>query len=513
MIIKSQTDSIADLVIPDPCESLQRHVSQVSSLLSPIGRLPSEILVKLFELASNSDLLGGNLLGINSEWKSQALRISSVCYRWRTIALDTSQLWARFAVDLQLRAQQPLNLFLSRSRERKLSITITQINRHNSPAPTLLRSLIAHSSRWSFIDHHYFHDDVATSMQEIQEFPLLEYVVCPARGLDAPVSLSKQLRQCSSLKSVVVRYDRYNRSNIAPLPLDNTDCLVFQYGPKGSFNDSLRVLKSCADVIELVYQSLPEEKNHGSLVREASHTSLADIQERIECKYVRKLVVNLFHQHGIYAHLRDTFQSLTLPSLVDLQLIGDCNTNRSFEGSWPAQFFDEFIVRSKCTLTSLWLDLPLLDEDVIAFLRHFPSLESFSVTELFTNEENDPEPDDLVKTVTKSLMAKLTVVGPRNLELLDQPRPSLFLPKLRSVRLLVHAHFDADVEFVEMVKSRWYPFSSGSIDPSPFVHCRLTSAVLDIQSRDAEKSIYGPLKVCDGEGMRIVVKAKGAYII
>ncbi|KAL0063848.1 hypothetical protein AAF712_009199 [Marasmius tenuissimus] len=573
MITKSQFDLIADLVIPDPCElpefdvwthlrslqpiavsdpsklctflheaslelskydqficalegrvleaklkrdSLQRHASQVSSLLSPIRRIPSEILVRLFELAANSDPLGGNLLGTNSEWKSQALRISSVCYRWRTIALDTPQLWARFALDLQPRAQQPLDLFLSRSRERKLSITITQIDHYYSPTPTLLRSLIAHTSRWSFIDHHYLYDDVAASLQEIQEFPSLEYIVCPARGLDAAVFFSKQLQQCSSLKTVVLRYDRYNKFNIASLPLDNTDCLVFQYGPKGSFNDSLRVLKSCADVIgELVYQSVPEEENHGSLVREARHTSLDnDLQEQIECKYVRKLVVNLFHRHGIYAHLRDTFQSLTLPSLVDLQLIGDCSTDGFFEESWPSRFFDKFIVRSECTLTSLRLDLPLLDEDVIACLRHFPSLESLSVTELSTNEENDLEPDDLVQTVTKSLMAKLTVVGANHLKIPDKTAPLLFLPKLISLRLLVHAHFDADVEFVEMVKSRWYSFTSGSIDPSFLMHYhRLRSTVLDIQSRDAEKLVYEPLKICDSEGMRIVVKVNGAYIV
>ncbi|KAK1220563.1 hypothetical protein PQX77_016658 [Marasmius sp. AFHP31] len=491
-------------------DSLQRHASQVSSLLSPIRRLPTEILVKFFECTANSDFLGRNLLGANSVWKSQALRISSVCYRWRTIALDTPQLWARFAVDLDPRAGPPLDLFLSRSRECKLGVTITDIDYYKSLAPTLFRSLIAHSSRWSSLDHHYPHKKVTDLMNEVRELPSLEYVVCPAQGRDTPVLLSKPLRQCSSLKTVVVRYDHYNKVDITSLPLDFIDCLVFQLSAKGAFNHSLQVLKSCTEIIkELVYQSVRKAKNR-KVIRPVIHTSLGnDVQERIECRGVRKLTVDLYHPHGIYPHLQDTFRSLTLPSLIDLQLIGECDTDSSFEGSWPAHFFDEFIVRSTCTLTTLTVNLPLSDEDVIASLRHFPYLETLSITELFTNKKSVADRGVLAKTVTRSLMDKLTMVDPRSVE----PASLVFLPKLRSLRLSVHAHFDADVEFVGMVKSRWYPFSSGSVDPPSFVHCRLESAVLGIRGRDAEKSVYEPLKVYDSEGMKIVVKANGAYVV
>ncbi|KAJ8074329.1 hypothetical protein PM082_012642 [Marasmius tenuissimus] len=154
---------------------------------------------------------------------------------------------------------------------------------------------MAHSSRWSSVDHHRFSDEVAKPMNEIQEFPSLEYIVCPARGLNNPVTFSKQLQQCTSLKTVVVRYDNAKKVNIASLPLNSIDCLVFQYGRDGALDDYLRVLRSCADVIkELVHLSLRTEKDR-DVVRHAYHVSLDHVTDSVECRNIRKLTVNLYH--------------------------------------------------------------------------------------------------------------------------------------------------------------------------------------------------------------------------
>ncbi|KAK1220559.1 hypothetical protein PQX77_016654 [Marasmius sp. AFHP31] len=148
---------------------------------------------------------------------------------------------------------------------------------------------------------------------------------------------------------------------------------------------------------------------------------------------------------------------------------------------------------------TLAINLPLSDEELITSLRHFPSLRYLSIAELFTNEvDTILESDKLVKTVTKSLIKKLTVVDSKSSELLNGSGPSPFLPGLRYLRLLVHAHFDANEEFVEMCTLFALPLG---VDGTR------------IQDRDAEKSVYEPLKVYDSEGMKIVVKANEAYII
>ncbi|KAJ8074330.1 hypothetical protein PM082_012643 [Marasmius tenuissimus] len=496
-------------------DSLQRHASQVLSLLSPIRRLPWEIMVKIFKFAANIGSMGDNILGTSSQWMSRAFRISAVCFRWRTIALDTPELWAHFAVDLQTRAKEPLDLFLDRSRQRPLSLAITHTNRRASPALSVLRSLAGQSSRWSSVDYHYLrHDETLTLMNAIQELPLVEHVVCPARGLGTPVTLNEQLRQCALLDTLTIRYDKFPEVDIPSLPLSHPGCLIFQYGPKEAFNNSLKVLKSCADVIEeLTYESLPDEEERG-FIFQANHASPWDIQEPIKCKQVGKLLVHFYHPDGIYPHLSDIFRLLTLPSLVNLGLLGDCSVDRCFEGSWPAALFDEFVVRSKCqNLTSLNFYLPLSDAEVIASLQHFLALEELHITELFTEEIGDIKPDKLVKTVTKMLVEKLTVADPEKKGHSGGIGPQSFLTKLRSLRLWVRDHFDADEEFVEMVKSRWYPFYSGSVNDSQFLHCRLESVTLVIQDRDVERSVYKPLKVLDSEGMRVVVKANRTYIV
>ncbi|KAL0063870.1 hypothetical protein AAF712_009224 [Marasmius tenuissimus] len=120
--------------------------------------------------------------------------------------------------------------------------------------------------------------------------------------------------------------------------------------------------------------------------------------------------------------------------------------------------------------------------------------------------------DKLVKTVTKLFVEKL-IVGNREADTPETSIPSPFLPKLKLLKLVVHAHFDADMEFVRMVKSRWYPIYAGSAGLSPSGCRSLRSATLDIQGRKVERSIYKPLEICDRKGMRIVVKASGEYIV
>ncbi|KAL0063850.1 hypothetical protein AAF712_009201 [Marasmius tenuissimus] len=494
-------------------DKLQWRASQILSLLSPIRRLPSELLMKIFECATGAAWMGGNMLGANSEWNSQAFRISSVCYQWRAIALDTPELWSRFAFDFKSRAQRPLDLFLMRSKQRPLSFTITHIDHHISPDLSPLRSLVAYSSRWSSVDYYCPRaQPVQTLLNKVEELSSLQHAVCPAQGV-APVTLSKQLQNCSTLRTLVVRYDEHSRANIPSLPLSSIRRLIFEYKPKKAFGHSLEVLRTCAQHIEeLAYELIRDEKDH-NLVNQAGHAPLDETQEPIECRHVWKLAIDLYHRNGIYPHLVDLFRSLTLPSLVYLKLAGDCNTNLPFEGTWPRELFDGFVVRSKCTsLTTLHLRLPLSGKEVIASLRHFSSLEVLSIAEVFTGEEGVLERNKLVKTVTKPLMRHLTVVRNSAHSAVPLPLSLPVLPKLRSLSLSVHAHFDADVEFVRMVQSRWYPFCSGLGDPS-LAHCRLRAMFLNIQDRDVERSVYESLKGYDSKGMRVTVKANGAYIV
>ncbi|KAL0063867.1 hypothetical protein AAF712_009220 [Marasmius tenuissimus] len=492
--------------------NLQEKSAQVSSLLSPVRRLPTEIIREIFILAVGD--AKDNMFGSCSKWESRTLDISAVCHRWRIIALDTPELWDRFSVDLNTRAQAPLELFLSRSRESPLSITITQTD-DDIVDFTLATQLIAHASRWSSLDHHYLDERIRHIItEEVSDLPILQYVTCCAQGRSFPVELSEQLRRCSLLNTLVVRYGDSSQILVPSLPSDHIMNLKIQCRHSGALKASLEMLRSYADNVKTItYSSTPTKEDY-SHVSSAQHVSFAEPVKPFACRDVWRFRVNLYNRDGIYRHLMDIFQSLELPSLRALSLIGDCETNGTFEGEWPAYSFNQFVGRSKCTLTKFVLDgIPISDTELIAALRHFPSLVDLMIIELFMNEDN-LQPDKLVQTVTKLLVGTMVTT---TLAAHGQPgdcTPAPFLPKLEILTLFVHAHFDADVEFVKMVQSRWYTARSSDLEePSHLKQCRIRSVTLGVQGREVQEAIYEPLKVCDAEGMRVVVKANGNYIV
>ena len=86
--------------------------------------------------------------------------------------------------------------------------------------------------------------------------------------------------------------------------------------------------------------------------------------------------------------------------------------------------------------------------------------------------------------------------------LVRDPAHPLFLPNLKRLDLLVHAHFEADVESVEMVASRW---NWDNLDSS------LRCVTLHTHERQVNNLIE-PRRVLDGEGLRIAVKVSETYI-
>ncbi|KAJ8091995.1 hypothetical protein PM082_024231 [Marasmius tenuissimus] len=88
---------------------------------------------------------------------------------------------------------------------------------------------------------------------------------------------------------------------------------------------------------------------------------------------------------------------------------------------------------------------------------------------------------------------------------------------LKFLELRAHKRFDSDQEYVNMIRSRWRSRSpeSDKLNTSTFNSDwrSLRTATLDILGREADELVYQPLKVCDREGMQIVVKAGGEIIV
>ncbi|THU88144.1 hypothetical protein K435DRAFT_730140 [Dendrothele bispora CBS 962.96] len=112
-------------------DEIQRYLDERRSLLSPVRKLPNEILGGIFA-ASCSD--NGLLITAVPKGKISAptLVLSHVCFLWREIIISTPSLWARMSVDLiyavNERAQSLVKLYLTRSRPAPLTCKIEALD-------------------------------------------------------------------------------------------------------------------------------------------------------------------------------------------------------------------------------------------------------------------------------------------------------------------------------------------------------------------------------------------------
>ncbi|KAJ7779001.1 hypothetical protein B0H16DRAFT_1711353 [Mycena metata] len=138
--------------------SLRAYIANYSSLLSPMRRLPVEILQKIFLHPDIHDFEKTTStttppFSITDVYQPGVL--ASVSCRWRDIVCGTPKLWSSFTVILW-RAKyslERLRLCLQRSNNMRLTIAFDW-RKHNSLQPlhyTALAEVLAHSHRWAHI--------------------------------------------------------------------------------------------------------------------------------------------------------------------------------------------------------------------------------------------------------------------------------------------------------------------------------------------------------------------------
>ncbi|KAK7439831.1 hypothetical protein VKT23_017403 [Stygiomarasmius scandens] len=97
-------------------DELQTYRDRQSSFISPVRKLPVEILANIFSLCCDSGLV------IDKEISAPALTLSHTCSFWRRVTLSRPELWSTLSVDLhkfrsgaEARLHELLALFLDRS--------------------------------------------------------------------------------------------------------------------------------------------------------------------------------------------------------------------------------------------------------------------------------------------------------------------------------------------------------------------------------------------------------------
>ncbi|KAF5333026.1 hypothetical protein D9758_017216 [Tetrapyrgos nigripes] len=132
--------------------SLRREIGLLRSLLTPIRRLPPELLGLIFSLVCvKSEIMRAV--------DCPPIHLSQVCAGWRELAWTTPILWSSFSIgepNIQLQRKydqfkEIADLHLRLSQQCPLSIHVSFSGTYFESNCETLRLLMAHSSRWAVV--------------------------------------------------------------------------------------------------------------------------------------------------------------------------------------------------------------------------------------------------------------------------------------------------------------------------------------------------------------------------
>ncbi|KAJ8079668.1 hypothetical protein PM082_011255 [Marasmius tenuissimus] len=151
---------------------LRHNIARYNSLLSPIRKLPTEILRRIFGLACAVDSRG------DFRESATPFYLSSVCGRWREIALNSPDLWANISLELEERTRYPTTLSLERSRQHPLSLLLSRWwdESESTAGAEVFGLLVDQADQWCNVDLTNMTPGLFDVFDFIGKTPLLETI-------------------------------------------------------------------------------------------------------------------------------------------------------------------------------------------------------------------------------------------------------------------------------------------------------------------------------------------------
>ncbi|KAF5356419.1 hypothetical protein D9758_009525 [Tetrapyrgos nigripes] len=416
-------------------EELGRYVDHCKAYLSPIRRLPTEIMGEIFlyyqdlhRSARNDRQFREPLtrpLYSSTSPAMTTLVLSSVCKLWHTITLATPQLWSRFSLRISEKCgslSHLLEIYLSRSKQHPLAFDVA-VNGEGPISKNIMRLLSAHSHRWLFAS--LLRECLGLNMQT--DLPLLqslEMIYAGAESLNAFAG-ARTLRTVS-----VVGISRFLHSNLHwdQVHFLRAHRLELDAGlPKYVWElaQKCRALRS----LELGFYDYPP---HGT----------AGFTGSIHLSKLESLCLHFVKWYNVC----ELFSISTLPSLRKLSF-----SLTNYSGPTPdIAAFSSFISRSKCSISALRLtDLRTSTAQIACgMLHHIPTLTELIVEEAYYDSRYHDPP------VMAPLIAALRI-SPSPVEVDRQAGESKpAIPLLRRLVMEVCADNFPTSQFVDMLESR-----------------------------------------------------------
>ncbi|KAJ6481893.1 hypothetical protein C8R45DRAFT_1100296 [Mycena sanguinolenta] len=387
---------------------LKSYSNGCRTVFSPIRRLPTELLIEVFDLCcppgqhilSSSTSKTEELEEHDRIAKSYLLQLSQVCSRWHGIAMGTPRLWSSIACD-SWAWDYSLNYWknllgliessFERSGECPLNLQIAVLPRH--PAEQHIIKLIArYSRRWKNVCLWLDPREMKHLLSAKGHFPLLENLTINCAESVGSQHAIDVFSVAPRLKTVACK----GWSTVPVLPWGQLLRVKFD---SGLFNeiplDGLPLLAAhtCCELNIEVNRLLMKAIKKSTSITSKISTLLFSITYTYYIDHSLK--------RSSRKVLATVFDCLTLPRLTSLRFIQQPNNPPPL---WNQTCFLHFISRSMLgtTLAELEVYAIIEDKELLECLLHLPFLENLR---LWDCEDGELEGDHGV--ITDTLLTQL----------------------------------------------------------------------------------------------------------
>ncbi|KAF7364378.1 hypothetical protein MSAN_01098500 [Mycena sanguinolenta] len=381
--------------------------SQHTGILSPLRRMPPEILYEIF---SWTVPLRDVFRAEKSPWI-----LTRVCSGWRAIALSQPSLWSLLVFDFSIEQQYPLKMVLTQiERARWLKVHFFGSEVHVSGPQLALFGLLAeHSARWEELSIQLT-SDLVPHMRSLK-LPALHRAWVQ---WDTPESQPAELESVDFLQTATSLVDITVYSEFRFLP---THIPVFRQLTRYDFDAPWKTHRE-------LLKSLPNL--HEVRIRRYFDDGVgwAEPSEPIDLLRLRWLYVD-------YPTCLDYLRAPVLEEIAIAMKIRDTDNTEI------SRSLERFFVRSSCSPRRLCVQ-GLLDASITTLLEKYPSITEIDVT------DEDEEDENIRRTICSSFLTLFTI---------PEPTPSqVVLPHITKIGLACET---VDVSlfalFLNMLESRW----------------------------------------------------------
>ncbi|KAJ8095188.1 hypothetical protein PM082_010410 [Marasmius tenuissimus] len=418
---------------------LKKTMEKCRSLLSPVHRLPAEVLAIIFSFCRQTNDL------VRPSCRPTALQVVQVCGRWREIGLETPSLWSSIHIALKHWKDKAgsltvlTKLFMERSKKSPLDLAlefyadgVAESDTSEYSLLPVIAALSRNCVRWRsitlripkpFTQQKLFFNGVhGQTLPSLQELRLIGTGKSNT-GNGFPDKLPGLFTHCPSLHTLDINY-RFTNNRLA-LPRHQIKTLSIQR------SHTRRAISSVA--LHPHLQNLALSRVGGD--RDNQPYSGHVVSDTV------KTLSALFEAQRDVA----TLSHMTLPALTSLTMEA-VPEKLSLWKVWDDSTISDLLARSRCPLITLSIKwIPISDHQFISLLEQIPTLTSLRIEEMSGATTH--------RIVTRTFLRRLVV----DHEDASFQSGGTFLPSLTDLTMVVRAQGLVKQEIFDAVSSRQIP--------------------------------------------------------